>query len=208
MKELALNILDVAKNSVKAGADRIVIRIEERDGWRTLSIIDNGCGMPPEFVATVTDPFTTPRTTRSVGMGNAMTAIGGDMGSLTFNPAGSAVASYSQFSITPGITFSSASALGTVLEGDTAPIGFGDQYRTGYLRTKLPNLSFITTFNTGKRHGIKRYSVVVRKRQRLVHHRAQVLGTGAALPFSLLVEDALPVLRDSYRTDVCTRFYM
>ena len=69
MKELALNILDVAKNSVKAGADRIVIRIEERDGWRTLSIIDNGCGMPPEFVATVTDPFTTTRTTRPVGMG-------------------------------------------------------------------------------------------------------------------------------------------
>ncbi len=69
MKELSLNILDVAKNSVKAGASRIVIRIEEADGWRTLSIIDNGCGMPPEFVATVTDPFTTTRTTRPVGMG-------------------------------------------------------------------------------------------------------------------------------------------
>ena len=31
-------------------------------------------------------------TARSVGMGNAMTAVGGDLGSLTFNPAGSAVA--------------------------------------------------------------------------------------------------------------------
>ena len=69
MKELSLNILDVAKNSVKAGASRIVIRIDEAEGWRTLSIIDNGCGMPPEFVANVTDPFTTTRTTRSVGMG-------------------------------------------------------------------------------------------------------------------------------------------
>lgn len=69
MKELSLNILDVAKNSVKAGASRIVIRIDEADGWRTLSIIDDGCGMPPEFVATVTDPFTTTRTTRPVGMG-------------------------------------------------------------------------------------------------------------------------------------------
>lgn len=69
MKELSLNILDVAKNSVKAGATRIVIRIEESGGWRTLSIIDNGCGMPPEFVARVTDPFTTTRTTRPVGMG-------------------------------------------------------------------------------------------------------------------------------------------
>lgn len=69
MKELSLNILDVAKNSVKAGATRIVIRITEADGWRTLSIIDNGCGMPPEFVAAVTDPFTTTRKTRPVGMG-------------------------------------------------------------------------------------------------------------------------------------------
>ncbi len=69
MKELSLNILDVAKNSVKAGATRIEIRIEEADGWRSLSIIDNGCGMPPEFLATVTDPFTTTRTTRPVGMG-------------------------------------------------------------------------------------------------------------------------------------------
>lgn len=69
MKELSLNILDVAKNSVKAGATRIIIRIEEQDGWRTLSIIDNGCGMSPEFLASVTDPFTTTRTTRPVGMG-------------------------------------------------------------------------------------------------------------------------------------------
>lgn len=69
MKELSLNILDVAKNSVKAGATRIIIRIDEADGWRTLSIIDNGCGMSPEFLAKVTDPFTTTRTTRPVGMG-------------------------------------------------------------------------------------------------------------------------------------------
>lgn len=69
MKELSLNILDVAKNSVKAGATRIVIRIVEQGGWRTLSIIDNGCGMPPELLSTVTDPFTTTRTTRPVGMG-------------------------------------------------------------------------------------------------------------------------------------------
>lgn len=69
MKELSLNILDVAKNSVKAKATRVIIRIVEEDGWRTLSIIDNGCGMPPEFLATVTDPFTTTRTTRPVGMG-------------------------------------------------------------------------------------------------------------------------------------------
>lgn len=69
MKELSLNILDIAKNSVKAEASLIVISIDEKDGWRTLTIEDNGCGMPPDFLAVVTDPFTTTRTTRPVGMG-------------------------------------------------------------------------------------------------------------------------------------------
>ena len=69
MKELSLNILDIAKNSVKAKASFITIRIDEENGWRTLTIKDDGCGMPPEMVATVTDPFTTSRTTRPVGMG-------------------------------------------------------------------------------------------------------------------------------------------
>ena len=41
MKELTLNVLDAAKNSVKAGASRIVNRIEEQDGWRSLSVIDS-----------------------------------------------------------------------------------------------------------------------------------------------------------------------
>ncbi|MBR1569291.1 MAG: hypothetical protein IJ651_00985 [Bacteroidales bacterium] len=97
-------------------------------------------------------------TARTVGMGNAVTAIGGDPGTLVFNPAGSAVAAYSQLSITPGVTFSVASATGTVLSGDTRPIGFGDQYRTGFMKAKLPNVSFITSFDTGKRRGVKRYS--------------------------------------------------
>ena len=43
-------------------------------------------------------------TARSVGMGNAMTAIGGDLGSLSFNPAGSAVAGYSQITLTPSLS--------------------------------------------------------------------------------------------------------
>ena len=98
MKELSLNILDVAKNSVKAGASRIVIRIDEADGWRTLSIIDDGCGMPPEFVATVTDPFTTTRTTRPVGMGLPLLKLaaeqtGGDLTieSSVVHPTGTTV---------------------------------------------------------------------------------------------------------------------
>jgi hypothetical protein len=39
-------------------------------------------------------------TARTVAMGNAFTALGGDLGSISLNPAGSAVAKYSQVSIT------------------------------------------------------------------------------------------------------------
>ncbi len=69
MKELSLNILDIVKNSVKAGADLIRIGILEDADTLTLTIADNGCGMKPEILRGVIDPFYTTRTTRKVGMG-------------------------------------------------------------------------------------------------------------------------------------------
>ena len=69
MKELSLNVLDIAKNSVKAGADLISIIIKEENRLLTLTIADNGCGMTPEIVKGVMNPFYTTRTTRKVGMG-------------------------------------------------------------------------------------------------------------------------------------------
>ena len=70
MKELSLNILDVAKNSVSAGAENIEISlVTDIDGILTLTIKDNGCGMSEETVKNVTNPFYTTRTTRKVGMG-------------------------------------------------------------------------------------------------------------------------------------------
>lgn len=70
MKELSLHLLDVAKNSVTAGASQIDLTLTEGEsGWLTISIADNGRGMSPDLLARVTDPFTTSRTTRKVGMG-------------------------------------------------------------------------------------------------------------------------------------------
>ena len=70
MKELSLNILDVTKNSVTAGADTIRITLElSEDGWLSFTVEDNGCGMSEEVQRRVTDPFYTTRTTRKVGMG-------------------------------------------------------------------------------------------------------------------------------------------
>lgn len=69
MKELSLNILDIAENSVKAKATLTEISITEEGDLLTLKITDDGCGMTEEILKTVTDPFYTTRTTRKVGMG-------------------------------------------------------------------------------------------------------------------------------------------
>ena len=66
-----MNVLDIAENSVAAGAKLIEITLVIDTGAKllTLSVADNGKGMPPQMLETVTDPFTTSRTTRKVGMG-------------------------------------------------------------------------------------------------------------------------------------------
>ena len=69
MKELSLNILDVAENSVKADATLIQIELKETTEELCLTIKDNGCGMTQDVVKGVIDPFYTTRTTRKVGLG-------------------------------------------------------------------------------------------------------------------------------------------
>ena len=69
MKELSLNILDIAQNSIKARAENILILIEETDNMITLTVRDDGCGMTADVLERVENPFYTTRTTRKVGMG-------------------------------------------------------------------------------------------------------------------------------------------
>ena len=71
MRELSLNVMDVAQNSVRAEADMVRITVEESDkeDRLTISIADNGCGMTEDQVRQVIDPFFTTRTTRKVGLG-------------------------------------------------------------------------------------------------------------------------------------------
>ena len=69
MKELSLNILDIAMNSVKAGASNVGIAIEETPEHLRFTISDDGCGMSEEQVQKLSDPFFTTRTTRKVGLG-------------------------------------------------------------------------------------------------------------------------------------------
>ena len=71
LPEISLNVLDVSENSTRAGATLVEIRVaaSQADDTLTIVIADNGCGMTPEQVSRVTDPFFTTRTTRKVGLG-------------------------------------------------------------------------------------------------------------------------------------------
>ena len=69
MKELSLNILDIAENSVKAKASLTEIILNETATTLTITIKDDGYGMSEETVKAVSNPFYTTRTTRNVGLG-------------------------------------------------------------------------------------------------------------------------------------------
>lgn len=97
-------------------------------------------------------------TARSVGMGNALTAVGGDLGSIGLNPAGSSVSGYSRVVITPGLSISSTNATGVIPEGSTSAIGMGDKVNSNFARVKLPNIGFVINADTGSRSGWKRFS--------------------------------------------------
>lgn len=71
MLDLSLGILDIAMNSVVAGAKNIGLTIDINNTTDTLSLIitDDGRGMSPEVAAKAADPFYTTRKTREVGLG-------------------------------------------------------------------------------------------------------------------------------------------
>ncbi len=71
MKELALHLLDIAENSLAAGAHHVTIKVVEdtHNDRLIMEVCDDGKGMDPEMVARVVDPFVTTRTTRKVGLG-------------------------------------------------------------------------------------------------------------------------------------------
>ena len=74
MLELALHILDIAENSVRAQAKWVSIDINE-DRLKDLlgiEIADDGVGMNEEALQKALDPFYTSKTVRSVGLGLPM----------------------------------------------------------------------------------------------------------------------------------------
>lgn len=113
-------------------------------------------------------------TARSMALGNAMTALGGDLGSVGINPAGSAVAGYSQFTITPNLSIGSVTA-------SYAPVAMTDftaENNDSRTRFTLPNLGFVLDYSTGNRYGLKSFSFgVITNSTNVFADRMSVSGT-------------------------------
>lgn len=71
MEELALHLLDVMRNSIEAGAKRLVLTMTEDEPgrWLEVELVDDGRGMDAATLEAAFDPFFTSRTTRRVGLG-------------------------------------------------------------------------------------------------------------------------------------------
>lgn len=79
MRELSLNVLDIAQNSIAAAANLVTVTVSEADGMLTIRIGDNGRGMTAEQLERIRDPFYTTRTTRRVGMGIPLFRMAAEM---------------------------------------------------------------------------------------------------------------------------------
>lgn len=92
-------------------------------------------------------------TARSIGLGNAVTALGGDLGSIGLNPAGSAVNNFTQFTITPGISIITS---GSQYNGNPSANGAYDpaikNSKTNFI---MPNFGAVLNFDTKRNGGLK-----------------------------------------------------
>lgn len=93
-------------------------------------------------------------TARSVGMGNAMTALGGDLGALSYNPAASGIYRYSEITITPSVYSTNA---GTTLLGNTD--------KSGISRFSLSNVGWVSSFDTGLSRGLRNFNLSITANQ-------------------------------------------
>lgn len=94
-------------------------------------------------------------TARSMAMGNAFTALGGDLGSMGINPAGSAVNKYSQYSITPAVSVASGSASYNSFDKTS----YTTSTDNSDAKFTLPSVGMSMYFNTGRKYGLRGFSL-------------------------------------------------
>ena len=87
MRDISMHILDIAQNSIRANASLIEIgvAIDENKDLLIVTVEDNGNGMSPEMLSSVTSPFTTSRTQRNVGLGIPLFAASCERAGGTLN---------------------------------------------------------------------------------------------------------------------------
>lgn len=134
-------------------------------------------------------------TARTMAMGNAFTALGGDLGAVNINPAGSSVAKYSQFTISPGVAISVDKATGT------SSNYFDRNYKNNYARFDMPNIGFSVNFDTHHSYGIKNWSLgfVV---NRTNNYTDEVYASG--INSSTTLSGAFATLANGYSRDALT----
>ncbi|MCR5710690.1 MAG: outer membrane protein transport protein [Bacteroidales bacterium] len=106
-------------------------------------------------------------TARSMAMGNAFTALGGDLGGIAINPAGSGVYRTSQFSFTPSFVTSRT---------DASYLSNVNAFKTSGMA--LSNLGGVFTIDTGNYSGLLNWNFgVVYNRKNNFRSYMQVEGT-------------------------------
>lgn len=114
-------------------------------------------------------------TARSMGLGNAVTAVGGDLGMIGINPAGSAVANYGQFVVTPGVSLSIVEGSYYPEAGMLPPTPFASRRKEPVM--SIPNIGVSTVLNTGRSRGVKSFSFAfVSNQTRDFNYSSSVLG--------------------------------
>lgn len=83
-------------------------------------------------------------TAKSAGLANAVTALGGDLGTIGINPAGSAVAGYSQFTVTPALSLAVGRTHYALSPNSASEPGQNNFYPA----FKLPNIGVSTRYDT------------------------------------------------------------
>ncbi len=87
-------------------------------------------------------------TARTMGMGNAVTAVGGDIGTIGINPAGGAVSSFSQFSFSGGfLTASSQSSFAPSYSVGADPV-YAGAFKDSRTRAMMPNIGVNIVFES------------------------------------------------------------
>lgn len=93
-------------------------------------------------------------TARSVAMGNAMTALGGDLGALSYNPAASGVYRYTEITLTPSVysSIANSSFLNNTMQSDKS-------------RLSLSNVGWVGSFETGRTRGLVNFNFAITANQ-------------------------------------------